>query len=595
MKVKKMINYKLSKELRIALWIIISIFFIVIASVSGGWYLQKKVPDILKNIVHEKSQGQYNLEFDKISVSLLSGNLSLKKVKLNIDTQAYINHVTPESSDKLFLLSADQLSFSGINIIAFLAKKKISMKGIKLEKPDIVLLKMRESVKMDSVEKSIYERIPGFLKGAKLSSLIVNELSFSQRTWGSLKDSVNKLSGLSFTVMDLSLDSARMKDPRFVFFSKDIKVHSKNIKFILADGMSFLKAEKVDISTRDRTLEVEAFKVIPMYKELEFSQKLGRQGDRFNILIPLIKTNDFDIKKLESDGKVVIKSVTIENGQVFIFRNKKIPAEKKNSIRNAPQLALRRLGIPVSIDSVKLRGFELHYRELNPESNEIGDVFFTNLQGRLTNITNDAENIKKNNWLKSYFSMNFLDNAAINLDLNFRLDSKLGEFNYKGTLASTDASYYNQLLEPIAMIKVETGHVDKISFDVHGNINGSSGTVQVLYRNLKISALVKERSGKIGRDGLLSFFANRFAIYTNNPEEGQAARLSHFTYSHPPTQSFFNLMWKSIFIGLKENVIENRAETKAQRKLAREKRREERRLKRQAKKEAESKEGVATD
>lgn len=592
---KHIIKYKQSKGFKAAFWIILSILFIVVASVLGGWYLQKKIPDILKNAIHEKSQGQYNLEFDKISVSLLSGNLSLEKVKLNIDTQAYINHLTPESGDKLFQISAKQLNLSGINIMKFLLKKKISIKRIQLENPDIVLFKMKESVQKDSLKKSIYERIPEFLKGAKLSSLRVNELSFSQRTLGSLKDSVSKLSGLSFSVEDLSLDSARMKDPTFVWFSKDIKVHSKSIKYTLADGMSFLKAEKVDISTKDRTLEIEAFKVIPMYKELEFSQKLGKQGDRFNILIPLIKTNSFDFKELENEDRVSIKNMIVENGHVLVFRNKKMPAEKKNSIQNAPQLALQRLKIPVSIDSVKLKGFEIHYRELNPESEEIGDVFFTNLQGTLTNITNDAENIEKNNWLKSSFSMNFLDNAAINLNLNFRLDSKLGEFNYKGTLSSTNALYYNQLLEPIAMIKVEAGHIDKISFDVNGNIHGSSGTVQALYRDLKISALVKESSGKIGRDGLLSFIANRFAISANNPDAGQAARLSHFTYSHPPTQSFFNLMWKSIFTGLKENMIENRAETKAQRKLAREKRREEKKLERQIKKEAESKESLGRD
>lgn len=591
----KMINYKLSKELRIAFWIIISVLFIVVVSVLGGWYLQKRIPDFLKSAVHEKSQGQYKLEFDKISVSLLSGNLSLEGVKLIIDTQAYISNVTPESSDKLFQISANQLSFSGINIIGFLAKKKISMKGIQLENPDIVLFKMRESVQKDSVEKSIYERIPEFLKGAKLSSLRVNELSFSERTLGSWKDSVNKLSGLSFSVEDLRLDSARIKDSTFVWFSKDIKVHSRSIKYTLADGMSFLKAEKVDISTKNRTLEVEAFKVIPLYKELEFSQKLGRQGDRFNILIPLVKANNFDFKKLENEGKVFMKNMIIENGHVLIFRNKKMPAEKKNSIQNAPQLALQRLKIPVSIDSVKLKGFEIHYRELNPESDEIGDVFFTNLQGMVTNITNDAESIKRNNWLKSNFSMNFLDHAAINLNLNFRLDSKVGEFNYKGTLGSANASYYNQLLEPIAMFKVESGHIDKISFDVKGNINGSSGTVQALYKDLKISALVKEDGGKIGREGMLSFIANRFLIIHSNPELGQAARLSHFTYSHPPTQSFFNLMWKSIFTGLKANIIEDKTEKKAQKKLAREKRREERKLEKQAKKEAENKERLGRD
>lgn len=585
MKTRKQItNYKLPKELKIVFWIIFSILVIALASFLGGWYLQRKIPDIVKNAVHEKSQGQYNLDFDKIKVSLLSGNIHLEKVRLSIDTQDYINNLTPESSDNLFQLTADQLNFSGINIIGFLMKRKIMMKGILLEKPDIVLLKMRESAPKDTVKKSLYERIPDFMKGAKLSFLKVNELSFSQKELGHSKDSVNRLTGLSFSVEELNLDSVGMKDSTVVWFSKDIKVHSKSLKYTPHDGMYFFKAEKVDLSTKNRTLEIEAFKVIPLYKELEFSHKLGKQGDRFNILVPMLKTNDFDFEKLENEGKVSMRNVIVENGYVLVFRNKKMPAQNKNSIQNAPQLALQRLKVPVFVDSLKLKGFEIHYRELNPESNEVGDVFFTNLEGTLTNITNDSLALKSNHWLKSNFSMNFLGNVKLNLDLNFNLDSKIGEFNYKGTLGAASASSYNELLVPIAMIKAEDGYFNNISFDVNATINGSSGTVQALYKDMKVSALVKEDSGKIGRQGLVSFIANMFFVISNNPEEGQAARLSHFTYSHPPTRSFFNLMWESIFTGLKKNMIENRRERKMHRKLVKEKKHEDKKAEKEAKK-----------
>jgi hypothetical protein len=256
----------------------------------------------------------------------------------------------------------------------------------------------------------------------------------------------------------------------------------------------------------------------------------------------------------------------------------------KDVILNAPHLALQRLEFPVLIDTLTLKNFEVHYRELNPKSNQIGDAFFTNLNGTLKNITNDSVSLKKNNWCVSNFEMNFLGNAKIDLNLNFNLTSKIGEFNYKGTLGAASATSFNKLLEPIALVKADKGYFNKISFDVKANINGSHGTVQALYKDLKVSALVKEPDGSLGKDGLISFLVNALFVTPNNPEEGEVARTSNFTYTHSPKRSFFNLMWKSIFTGIKDNVIESKEEKKEKKKLQKEKKKEIKEAKKEAKK-----------
>jgi hypothetical protein len=574
---------KLPKALKIILWVLVCIFTILIVTIAGSVYLQGKFPERLKTAVFEKSQGQYHLDFDEMSVSLLKGSINLKNVKLNIDTLAYVKHLTPESSDHLIQINASELNLSGINFFQYLTKGNVLLKEILLDKPTIVLYQMRDTLKKDSIERNLYNQLPDFLKGTKLSLLKVNDLSFSKRKSGHLQDSVSKLTGLSFSIEDIAIDSSAMQDSSIVWFSKDIKISSQGLRYTLANGLYFFKIEKLNASTKNKTLDIEVFKVIPLYKELEFSHKLGKQGDRYNILVPQIKIKDIDFKKLETEKSLFAQSVILENGQVLIFNNKKLPSEPKNVIRKAPHMALQRLKFPIFIDSLFIKNFEVHYRELNPNSNEVGDVFFTNLTGTIKNVTNDSIVLQKNHWVTSTFEMNFLGNAKINVDINLNVSSKVGEFNYKGSLGPASAISFNKLLEPMALVKAESGHFNKVSFDVKANENGSSGTVQVLYKDLKVSLLVKEDSGKIGRAGLASFLANSFLITPNNPEEGEPARISHFTYKHYPNHSFFNLMWKSIFTGIKENVIESKAQKKELKKISKEKKREEKQAEKEAK------------
>jgi len=575
---------KLSKGIKIIIGGFVIVLLLLSAIGIGGWYLQKKFPDKIKATVNEESQGQYTLNFDKMTVSLLSGTVNLENVKLDIDTQAYLALLTSESSDNLVELKIRQLKLSGISFFQYLTKEKLILEDILIDKPEIVLYQMRDTVRIDSVEKNLYEQVPDFLKGVKLDLLKVNDLSFSKRDYARLQDSVNKLTGLSFSIEGISVDSSAMQDSSFVWFSKDIKINSTALKYTLANGLYFIKLEKLNASTKSRTVDIESFKVIPLYKEIEFSYKLGKQGDRYNILIPFIKVKDIDFKKLENENRLFSQSVLLENGQVLIFNNKKLPSDMKDVIYNAPHLALKRMEFPIRIDTLTLKNFEIHYRELNPKSNQTGDAFFTDLNGTIHNVTNDSVSLRKNHWITSNFNMNFLGNAKINLSLNFNQSSKVGEFNYKGSMGAASATSFNKLLEPIAMVRADEGYFNKITFDVKANVKGSYGTVQTLYKDLKVSALVKQDDGSLGKDGLISFLVNALVVTPNNPEEGEPARISNFTHSHPPKQSFFNLMWKSIFTGIKENVIESKEDKKEKKKREKEKKKALKEAKKEAKK-----------
>ena len=93
-----------------------------------------------------------------------------------------------------------------------------------------------------------------------------------------------------------------------------------------------------------------------------------------------------------------------------------------------------------------------------------------------------------------------------------------------------------------------------VDFNISANQNGSSGTVKFLYNDLKVNLLKEADNGEKEKKGLLSFLANTVLIKNDNPTPGEAIRTANITFSRVPQASFFNLMWKSIFTGIRETV-----------------------------------------
>lgn len=561
---------------------------IFLCALIGGWYLRGKLPDELKKVVHEQTAGLYSLDFDNLRVNLITGNVRLQGLSLTADTNVYFD--TGDSSNVLFNLTAEEFSLRGIQVWHYLMDKELHVEGIRLERPAVFLLKMKQEAKNDSTkDESLLERVPKPLRGLELAYIDVKKLSFSENRIGLLHQKGNQLSGISFRIEDILLDSSARSDTTRVWFSKHVEIDSKDIVYSLADSMYIFNIDHLVVSSKEKDIRLEGFQVIPQLDELAFSRKLGTEGDRYDVMIPSIELNSIDFKGLETQGRLFADSLVLTGGDVKIFNNKTLPETGKNKIRNAPHLALQRLGMPVNIRQLILEDFKIQYREKSPESNRVGDVLFTNLNGAFTNITNDSIALAKDHWATSHFEMDFLDKARIKVDLNLNLSSSSGEFNYKGSMAPSNVTAFNSLMQPLAMVKATKGHIDRIAFDLTANQKGASGSVDFRYKNLEVDLLIKDNSGDIGTRGLVSFLANEIVIIPNNPEPGEAVRLPKVHYVHPSTRSFFNLMWKGIFEGIKEtaSAVGNDAKTKKakekeQRKEARRERRRQRRSERQS-------------
>jgi len=544
------INWK-----KISYWTLGVLGFLLILLIIGGFILQNKLPEQLKSTIRKETKGVYELQFADMEVSLIRGSMHLDSIALTPDTGAYSKNHNAESAKNLFQLKAHSLDISGLKLLKYLFSKKLQVTSIALNNPDLIIMKMRDTIPVDSLaDVSLYHQMPEFLKDAKVKILRVNELSVVNQDKGDTSRRGGQWSGLSFAMESISIDSLSHRDSTKLWFCSDIQSNSKNIHFASADGMYDFTIAELKASVKDRLVDITDFKVVPRYPEIEFSQRLGVQGDRYDMVFGKIGASDIDFKSFEESGRLRLSILNLENAELRIFNNKTLPGSSEPKTDNFPHIAIKKLAIPLTLDTLLMKNVSIYYKELSPQSGKSGTAFFTSLYGTLHNITNDSIQWKEDPWCRAKFETKFLGNAKLLVDLNLNMADKDGEFNYKGSLGPAKGKFYNQILEPMAMARIEDGNIKSINFSVNANRFGSTAEVVMLYDDLKVSVLGKD--GKVvKKKGLLSFLANTFIVKNSNPrKKGEPPIEANVKFTHSPERSFFNLMWKSVFTGLKVNL-----------------------------------------
>ena len=105
----------------------------------------------------------------------------------------------------------------------------------------------------------------------------------------------------------------------------------------------------------------------------------------------------------------------------------------------------------------------------------------------------------------------------------------------------------------MALIKVNSGKVNSLDFNFNGNNNGAKGDFIMKYDNLNVDVLkIDKETKKIKKRGLLSMAAN-LVVKDSNPQSGDL-RTETPEFNRDIYKSFFNLVWKTVFTGMKQTV-----------------------------------------
>ncbi|MEO8795558.1 MAG: hypothetical protein ABI390_08825 [Daejeonella sp.] len=544
------------KRFLIVLIILISILSVFAFYINLKWrpFLTKQIEEAIST----STDNLYHIHFKKISVNILTGSASLRGIQFTPDLKVYETLIKKGKAPRhLFRISVTNLNLNRINPWKVYFNRDLDAGSIVINRPNVDMIYRKIDTPQDTVmdNRSAYERLSKYLKSIKIQSIAFRDADFRYIDKDARREKITGLKNLNINITGLLIDSASQYDKSKFYYTKDISIRLRDYKYQSPDSLYNYSLQELTASTSKKSARVLGFRIVPRYSAMAFSKKAKKRVERFSIRLDEVSLENINYRLFTNQRKLVASKLRVSNSAVYVFLNTAMKASDEKKIVKLPQQALRDFNLTTLIDTVELNKIRINYSEYNKQSQRRGSIFFNELSGKILNVTNDSTALMKNHFCNAELTCLLMARGRFNFNVNFDLTDPGSAFNYKGNVGFLKMSYLNTATKPLALIEIGAGVVREMEFSGTGNDLGNNGELIIKYNNLKIKILEKsETSSRLKTKNLATMAANILVLESENPSYEGNLRVGRYNYQRGENVSFFNMLWKGIFIGIQQSV-----------------------------------------
>ena len=540
--------------------VIAALAFVAIISGIIFWnrFKYKFVHKKIDTLVTGKSGGLYQLTYQDLRIDEAAGNISAENLVLSPDSSVYQAMKADSSAPgNLFYIEIPQLHITGVRTPRALLQKeikagKILVSGATVE---IMLGKKKKKEGPDLTEvmnPGMYRQLLGKLNSIEADSIVFENTRLKLADLDSKKILYN-FEGLSIRFASLQVDSSTANDSSRILFSKNLALSCKRFELPLKNKFYNIVVHDFDFNYMAATIRANHVKLTPTLSETEFAKAHKYAVDRINLDIGSLELKNID-RAAVMQLQIVAETLLINNASLHDFRDKSVPHDSVDRTDRYPQQSIANMSIPIQIGKTIISDSYIEYKEKNEKSDSSGRVSFYHVNATLDNITNMPHYLKKNDQLKLVFQASFLDQAPFHAEIQTRISKTEGNFRLQASLGAMHGVMLNPLVQPMALAKVDEGEIRGLHYRMSATNTRATGKLTFLYDGLNVKLLKKDEQKNKYKTKVLPTLAAGIAIKKSNPQNGQT-RTVDVDYKRDIYRSIFNLMWKSLFSGVKKTVI----------------------------------------
>ncbi|MFT4022801.1 MAG: hypothetical protein QM664_03330, partial [Flavihumibacter sp.] len=393
------------------------------------------------------------------------------------------------------------------------------------------------------------------LKKSPLASIRIDSLQLDQveLVYHNHQKKTQHFRNIHIDLIGLLIDSSSITDSSRILFSKAIRVAIDSLHIPVSKDRYRLRADRLVLSMGDRNaaliknLELRSF---PFQSMEAAAAATGVQKDVYQVKVKQVTADGFDYTALLEDSSIVAKSVLLSEPGLWVFNDKTNRPATESKVGMYPHQLIRKLPYKTDIQNLVVEKGSVVYQEKNEKGDGIGKVVFTRVAGRLGPLRNNSPAPQP---VRAAFTAHFMDKAKTTVQFDFPVSAN-GQFTVSARFAPFEAGILNTAALPLGATRIAGGHISRLQFTVKGDNSSARAYTTLNYERLKIEMVKSDSSGGYRKRGLLSAIANRFVLINTNLPDDKHKDQTSATYRRAPTKSFFNLVWKSVFYSVKENV-----------------------------------------
>jgi hypothetical protein len=260
-----------------------------------------------------------------------------------------------------------------------------------------------------------------------------------------------------------------------------------------------------------------------------------------------------DFYELLSTGKFIAGKITLENLNLDDYRDKRV-ASKPGFKPPMPQEALRNLKTYVKVDTLEIKNSKARYTE--QVGNQAGTIFFNQINGTLTGLTNDSALLASGHTTVLKASARMFGKGKLNATFWFKFGDKNNSFRYTAEVRDMDLREVNPMLSKLAPAEVKSGRLNKLVVPmIYANDDNANGKLLFYYSDLAVEVKLK-RETKWDRikGNVVNTVANDLVLNDANPNDKGKMNEGTIYFERDKSKGIINFLWKSVFSGIKSTI-----------------------------------------
>lgn len=300
--------------------------------------------------------------------------------------------------------------------------------------------------------------------------------------------------------------------------------------------------------TRRRLFVLDNLAMGPTMSVAALARGKGHQSVHARVRIPQVRASGLNWEALLEKGSLLAQQVEVRHARVITESDGRFPINPNQSV--ATPDAIGRLPFRVDVRHLRIVDLGLRMSYRSPRSAQLGVLAMQQLTGTLLNISNDPRRMSAAQPMTGEITgrIQKVCNAQVSLRANL-LDPQ-GKHTLAGTLGTTPLAVLNPMITPTRGLRLRSGQIEQIRFQMLLDKQQAQGTMWASYRNLKLELLNgKNRPGVLHR--LETSVVNGVFLRDNNPRKpGEELKTGAMRSARELRFSAFTLWRQGIVSGM---------------------------------------------
>jgi len=269
------------KAVKIILFIIA---FCIVCGFAANWYLtyrlQSKLNEKLTEEVLKATDGFYRCTFEKLSVGLFNGELSIKEVKFEPDSLAFIQWQKGDTLPNVYYKAhIGEIHFRGVNLTWLWSYSELHFSLFELNSPDVRIIQpksSREPTNSSGRElKDLYQVVSPYIEELTVNRINLKDANVSYIIEDTISPVIYALREANFTAYKFRLDKHSSASGKLLY-SDHFEFKADKPQQLLYSDQVILETDNIKLSTIDSQIKIEGVKIRP--KDTYWNDSIYRPG-----------------------------------------------------------------------------------------------------------------------------------------------------------------------------------------------------------------------------------------------------------------------------------------------------------------------------